>query len=311
MDIAAKFTTLFVDMILPLMVGYGLRQIAWSCEKIFLWAMTIGIVILFPAMTAFSIWGLVPVFDLVWLPAFGVLMHLIPGGLALLWGRRKYESSLDYGSYAISGFLSNHVTLGSLSAYILFGETGYAYTQMALLFNSLLMFGFAYPLAQYYRQQHDHGSGIKINWKQIFLNRNQMALGGMVIGIWLNWQGIARPAGLLPLFDLMIHFAAWTFLLPVGYSMDFSEVRHYWRDALDITLIKCVITPMLTFFLAGYLISDKIAFRILILLAAQPTAVNAVIAMKLFGLNLHLSVAAFVLSTAVYMILVFPAIFLW
>ncbi len=35
MDIAAKFTTLFVDMILPLMVGYGLRRIAWSFEKEF------------------------------------------------------------------------------------------------------------------------------------------------------------------------------------------------------------------------------------------------------------------------------------
>lgn len=311
MDIATKFTTLFVDMILPLMVGYGLRKISWNFERIFYWAITIGIVVLFPGMTAFSIWGLTPVFDLVWLPAFGVLLHIIPGGLALFWGRRKYGSSLDYGSYAISGFLSNHVTLGSLSAYILFGETGYAYTQMTLLFNSLLMFGFAYPLAQYYRKQHDHGSGMRINWKQIFFNRNQMPLVGMIIGIWLNWQGVARPVGLLPLFDWMIHFAAWTFLLPVGYSMDFSEVRHYWRDAVDITLIKCVITPVLTFAVASYLIGDKTAFRTLILLAAQPTAVNAVIAMKLFGLNLHLSVAAFVLSTAVYLILVFPAIFLW
>jgi hypothetical protein len=311
MDIAAKFTTLFIDMILPLMVGYGLRRIAWSFEKVFYWTITIGIVVLFPGLTAFSIWGLVPVFDLVWLPAFGVLLHLIPGGLALLWGRRKYKSSLDYGSYAIAGFLSNHVTLGSLSAYILFGETGYAYTQMTLLFNSLLMFGFAYPLAQYYRKQYDHGSGMTINWKQIFFNRNQMPLVGMIIGIWLNWQGVPRPVSFLPVFDLMIHFAAWTFLLPVGYSMDFTEVRHYWRDAVDITLIKCVITPALTFVVAGYLISDQVAFRTVILLAAQPTAVNAVIAMKLFGLNLHLSVAAFVLSTAVYLSLVFPALFLW
>ena len=62
--------------------------------------------------------------------------------------------------------------------------------------------------------------------------------------------------------------------------------------------------------LAGLLIQDPVAFRTLILLAAQPTAVNAVIAMKLFGLNLHLSVGAFVLSTAVYLALIFPAFFL-
>ena len=311
MDIAGKFTTLFVDMILPLIVGYALLRFSWGSERVFNWMISLGIIFLFPGLTAFSIWGLVPVFELVWLPAFGVLLHIVPGGLALLWGRRKYKSSLDYGSYTIAGFLSNHVTLGSLSAYILFGETGYAYTQMTLLFNSLLMFGFAYPLAQHYRNLYDHGSGLKIDLKQIFFNRNQMPLVGMVVGILLNWLGVHRPESFLPAFDMLIHFSAWTFLVPVGYSMDFGEVRHYWRDAVDITIIKCVITPLLTIAIAGIFIQDAVAFRTLILLAAQPTAVNAVIAMKLFGLNLHLSVGAFVLSTAVYLLLIFPTFFLW
>jgi predicted permease len=310
MDIAAKFTTLFVDMILPLVVGYLLRRASWNGARLFNWMISLGIIVLFPTMTAFSIWGLQPVFELIWLPAFGVLLHILPGGLALVWGRRKYQSSLDYGSYTISGFLSNHVTLGSLSAYILYGEKGYAYTQMALLFNSLLMFGFAYPLAQHYRNQFDHGKGLKLDLKQLVFNRNQMPLVGMMAGILLNWLGVSRPEGFLPVFDLMVHFSAWTFLVPVGYSMDFGEVRQYWRDALDITIIKCAITPALTAVLAGMLIQDPVAFRTLILLAAQPTAVNAVIAMKLFGLNLHLSVGAFVLSTAVYLVLIFPAFFL-
>lgn len=311
MDIAGKFTTLFVDMILPLIMGYVLRRSGWGSQRVFSWMISFGIIFLFPSLTAFSIWGLVPVFDLVWLPAFGILLHILPGGLALLWGRRKYQSSLDYGSYTIAGFLSNHVTLGSLSAYILFGETGYAYTQMILLFNSLLMFGFAYPLAQHYRNLYDHGSGLSVNLKRILFNRNQMPLVGMVIGIFLNWLGVHRPESLLPAFDLMIHFSAWTFLVPVGYSMDFGEVRHYWRDAVDITIIKCIITPALTVAVAGFFIQDTVAFRTLILLAAQPTAVNAVIAMQLFGLNLHLSVGAFVLSTAVYLLVIFPMFFLW
>ena len=310
MDIAAKFTTLFVDMILPLVVGFMLRRASWNGAWLFNWMISLGIILLFPTMTAFSIWGLKPVFELIWLPAFGILLHILPGGLALVWGRRKYQSSLDYGSYTISGFLSNHVTLGSLSAYILYGEKGYAYTQMALLFNSLLMFGFAYPLAQHYRNQFDHGKGLKLDVRQIVFNRNQMPLVGMIVGVLLNWLAVPRPQGFLPVFDLMVHFSAWTFLVPVGYSMDFGEVRQYWRDALDITIIKCAITPALTAVLAGLLIQDPVAFRTLILLAAQPTAVNAVIAMKLFGLNLHLSVGAFVLSTAVYLALIFPAFFL-
>lgn len=310
MDIFAKFTTIFVDMILPLVVGYLWRRFDWPGAWLFNWLISLGIILLFPVMTAFSVWGLKPVFDLVWLPAFGVLLHLLPGGLALFWGRRKYQSSLDYGSYTIAGFLSNHVTLGSLSAYILYGEIGYAYTQMALLFNSLLMFGFAYPLAQHYRNCHEHGRGMRLDYRQIIFNRNQMPLVGLIVGVLLNGLAVPRPVGFLPVFDLMVHFSAWTFLVPVGYSMDFGEVRQYWRDALDITIIKCVITPVLAGGLARWLIHDEIAFRTVILLAAQPTAVNAVIAMKLFGLNLHLSVGAFVVSTAVYLLLIFPAFFL-
>lgn len=311
MDITAKLATIFVDLILPLLVGYGMRRMPWNSERFFRWMISIGIIFLFPFLTAFSIWGLVPVFDLIWLPIFGILLHLIPGGISLLRGRQKYSSSLDYGSYAISGFLSNHVTLGALSAYILYGETGYAYTQMILLFNSLLMFGFAYPLAQHYRNQYDHGEGMRVDLRQILFNRNQMPLVGMGIGVILNWQGVPRPESLIPVFDLMIHFAAWTFLLPVGYSMDFGEVRNYWRDALEITIVKCVATPLLTIGLAGFIIHDAVAFRTLVLMAAQPAAVNSVIAMKLFGLNLHLAVGAFVLSTALYLIVVFPMFFLW
>ena len=127
----------------------------------------------------------------------------------------------------------------------------------------------------------------------------------------MTWLGVQRPTGLLPAFDMLIHFSAWTFLVPVGYSMDFGEVRQYWKDAAEITVIKCVVTPLITLAIAGSFIEDRVAFRTLILLAAQPTAVNAVIAMKLFGLNLHLAVAAFVLSTAVYLILVFPALLWW
>ena len=309
MDLAAKFTTMFVDMILPLLVGYALRFAPWSCSRFFGRMITVGIIFLFPGLTLFSIWGLVPVFDLVWLPVFGILLHVIPGGMALLRSRRKYTCSLDYGSYTISGFLSNHVTLGALSAYILFGETGYAYTQMILLFNSLLMFGFAYPLAQHYRNVYDHGSGLRIDLRQVLFNRNQMPLVGMIIGIFLNWQGISRPTALLPVFDSMVHFAAWTFLLPVGYSMDFGEVRTYWRDAVEISVLKCAITPIIIVFLAGFFINDAVALRTLVVMSAQPTAVNAVIAMQLFGLNLHLAVAAFVLSTAVYMLVAFPLFF--
>lgn len=306
MEVAHRFVPLFLDLILPLIVGYALRSRAWATEKFFGSLMTIGILFLFPFLTAFSIWGLVPVFDLIWLPVLGILLHLIPGGIAWFWGNRRYAGSLDRGSYVVSSFLSNHVTLGALSAYILLGERGYAYTQMTLLFNSLLMFGFAYPLAGYYRGLHDLGGRVRVSLKQIFLNRNQMPIVGMAVGIALNAGGVPRPESMMPVFDSIMHFAAWTFLLPVGHSMDFGEIRAYLRDAVEISVIKCILTPAMVMGAAGYLIQEPTALKTVLVLATQPTAVNAVIAVKLFNLNLHISAAAFVFSTAFYVCVVFP-----
>lgn len=311
MDIADKLITLFVDLILPLLVGYFLHRTPWDYGRLFRWMINAGIVLLFPFLTMFSIWGLAPVFDLVWLPAFGLLLHFIPGGICLLWGMRRYKDSLDYGSYAISGFLANRVTLGSLSAYALYGETGYAYTQMVVLFDNLLTFGVAYPLAQHYRNLHEHGGRLQIDLKQVLFNRNQLPMLGMVLGALLNWQGVSRPEALLPVFGVAVHLAAWMFLLPVGYSIDFGQVRSYGRDAVEISLLKCVATPLVTLLIASFLIREPLALRTLVLLAAAPTAVNAVIVMNLFGLNLHLSVAVFVLSTALYLLGVFPMFFFW
>jgi predicted permease len=306
MEVAHRFVPLFLDLILPLIVGYTLRSQAWATEKFFGTLMTVGILFLFPFLTAFSIWGLVPVFDLIWLPFLGILLHIIPGGMAWFWGNRRYSGNLDRGSYVVSSFLSNHVTLGALSAYILLGERGYAYTQMTLLFNSLLMFGFAYPLAGYYRGLHEQGGSVRVSLKQIFFNRNQMPIVGMAIGIVLNTGGVPRPESMIPVFDSIMHFAAWTFLLPVGHSMDFGEIRTYLRDAVEISFIKCILTPAVAMGIAGFLIQEPTALKTVLVLATQPTAVNAVIAVKLFSLNLHISAAAFVFSTAFYVCIVFP-----
>jgi predicted permease len=48
----------------------------------------------------------------------------------------------------------------------------------------------------------------------------------------------------------------------------------------------------------------------LTILAASPTAIMAVVAGRLYKLNVDLAMAAFVLSTAVYIVVVFPVI-LW
>jgi hypothetical protein len=39
--------------------------------------------------------------------------------------------------------------------------------------------------------------------------------------------------------------------------------------------------------------------------------VNAVITARIYNLNIHIAVAAFILTTLVFLLLVYPALFLW
>jgi predicted permease len=61
--------------------------------------------------------------------------------------------------------------------------------------------------------------------------------------------------------------------------------------------------------IARLVITDEIALNTIVILAAMPTAINTVIAVQLYKLNVHIATAAFVLTTAVFIGVVLPVLF--
>jgi len=60
-------------------------------------------------------------------------------------------------------------------------------------------------------------------------------------------------------------------------------------------------------YLAGRAVGlEGVHLHSLVVLAFAPTAINAVVAAKLHDLNVHVATAAFVLTTGVYLLVVFP-----
>ena len=49
----------------------------------------------------------------------------------------------------------------------------------------------------------------------------------------------------------------------------------------------------------------------MMVLAITPTAINAVITARLFKLNVDLTIAAFILTTVIYLLVVFPLFFFY
>ncbi len=300
-----------VDLLAPLVVGYCFRFQNVIKESVFNKMILNNILVIYPALSFLSFWVLPLHYELLWLPIMGLVMGIIPGILAYFVAERKYTSDLDKGSYVMSAILSNLGTIGGLCVFLIYGETGYAYQQLVVLFQYILMFMFCYPLAQYYYQRGQKGGKVEgISVKSVLFSRNQLAVVGIFCGVLLQKFGVPRPQSLSGVVEVLIHIGAWTALVPVGYSIDFGKLKEHYREVKDITLIKFLFTPLVIYGLARLFIENEQIVHTLLILACMPTAVNAVVTSRIYHLNLHISVAAFILTTIVFLLLVYPALFI-
>lgn len=306
-----KLLLFIVDLLAPLIVGYFCRFQNVIKEKIFNKMILNNILVIYPVLSFLSFWVLPLRNDLIWLPVMGLLMGILPGLVAYFVAEYKYTCDLDRGSYVMSASLSNLGTIGGLCVFLLYGETGYAYQQLVVLFQYILMFMFCYPLAQYYFERSQKGVKIKaISIRSILFNRNQLAVLGILCGVVLQQMGVPRPQSFGGAVEVLIHIGAWTALIPVGYSIDFTKLKEHYHEIRDITVIKFVFTPLVIYGVARLIIKDEKMLNTLLVLACMPTAVNAVITSRIYNLNIHISVAAFILTTIVFLLIVYPALFI-
>lgn len=309
MDITAKAAYFVADLLLPLIIGYLCRRQQKLGEGFFQQMMTISVQALYPLLAVLGAWATRLTAEFAWLPAFGIIASLIPGFFGFIRVKAKYATSIDQGSYVIAATLSNGLTLGGVSAFILFGEAGFVYTQLITLLVAAFTFLVCFPVAQYYAQSGS-GQGTGLTLATVIFNRNQLAVVGLLVGAVLYYYGVPRPTWAGALFDPLVHLAAWMALIPVGHSMDFGEMRRYWRDTLELIPIKFVAAPVLSYLLALPVLADPIALKTVAVVAATPTGILAVITVKMQNLNVHITMAAFIVTTVVYLLLVFPLQFL-
>lgn len=315
MDMYSKLIYMFTDLVLPLTLGYYCRQKQWLSEAFCNRIIDLNITVFGTLLSILSFWIMPLNPTLLWLPAFGILLSLIPG-LAGYWVvRGKYPDSPEKASYLATAALSNIGALGGLCTFFLLGEVGFAYNQIIALFQNLVFFLFCFPLASYYQRQlcrpMTETNAKQISFTSLFFTSKQLPTLGTFIGILLYANGIPRPDSLSSLFTALIHVSAWFALFPVGYSIQFAEMRHYYRGILDLLPVKFLFTPLASYCIASQLFTDPVTLGAILIAASSPVGINSVILARLYHFNVHLTSAAFFLSTAVFLAVVYPALFLW
>lgn len=309
-----RILLVFTDILLPLAAGYFLKTHELLTQKACNWLIRFNVVVMVTVMTLMSFWVLPLSAKLFWLPVIGVLITAVPGFIGARWFARRFDNELDRGACVISAMLSNIGTVGGLCAFILYGEEGFAYVQLVAAPQNILMVAAAFPMAKYYYEKHQAAAKqakLKLSFREMFITWNQVGILGMAAGILLQASGVERPAVLGTLFHNLVHVLAWISLLPVGYLIDFSRARFYYRKVTDMIWLRFVIVPALFYLLFKVLFTDQVLLGSLLVMAAAPAAINSVITAQLYKLNVDITIAAFILTTVVFVLVVFPLFFFY
>ncbi len=267
-----------------------------------------NIYFLTPVLTCLAFWSKdLRVQDL-WLPAIGLLQQGLP--LALGWWRsHKFDNPSDRGSYLIASAFANRSVVGIISVWILYGQSGYAAARWVMVAGPFVFYFIGFALARHYHSL-DQGRQPSFSLRALLFRKNQLPLLGIVVGITLNLLDTPRHEFLDRAFDPLVHVSAWLFMVPIGASLDFGEMRRYLKPVSDLLAIRFVITPLVCLAVVLALGMQGESFGVVMVLALTPASIGAVILTRLYKLNVHVAAAAYVLTLIVYFVLIFPLILL-
>jgi len=311
-DLDAKLKVLWfaIDLALPLACGYLLHYFGWLSRRHGDVIIKFTLRVVATALSLVSFWGAALALQLIWLPILGVAMQIVPGVVSGTLARRKYDGPLEQGGFVLATMLSNRGVVGTLSVFILYGEQGYVWARLVMLLAPLVQYLICFPLAQYYSARHRGDINGRPSLVSVLFSWNQMPVLGIAIGFALNFFDVARPGPIGDALPWMVHVLAWGVVLPLGASLNFRQLPRFLPDMIELLALKFMVTPLLVGLLSYAIGLRGDVLAAVTILAASPTAIMAVVAGRLYKLNVDLAMAAFVLSTVVYIVVVFPVI-LW
>ena len=302
----------FTDLATPLLAGYIAYQRGRISDALCNALIRFNIIVMATLLAVLSFWVMPLSKSLLWLPLFSALFMLVPGSIAYLTFARRHKDALSRGAYYMSAMLTNIGTIAGLSAFILYDETGFAYVQIVSSFQVGLLVLVCFPLAAMFRAQGaKEGTRVHLSLRELFLTPNQVPVLGLIAGLALNVYGVERPAVLGTAFQALVHIGAWTALFPVGCLVDFSRALPYIKKTADLIPLRFLLTPLIFFGLCRLLFADSVLIGSVLLIAAAPTAINAVLTARLYKLNVDLTVASFLVTTVIYLLLFYPLFFLY
>ena len=317
------YLTLLI-IIISLLIGlsYGIvsRKKTGATEKLRMLASQVQkrvIKYIIPLALIGTFWGLIiPGKTLFLLPFIGLLSHLIGGISASFVSSCFNHSDRQKGSMFTCGAFTNLTSFGGLIAYFFYSEAGFGLLALFKLFEPFFYYGVGFPIAKLYSSnlKEDKVRAI-FDWHLLVKDPLVLLpLGAIILGSLLNYANLERPI----VFDIIvpagIMISTSILLITVGFNINIRATPKYLQEALAISAIKHLLTPVslaIIGLIAGYHhLNGGLPFKLLIILGAMPVAFNSLIPPSLYGLDLDLANACWIISTTLFLAVVLPVLYI-
>lgn len=306
-----RFLIVFIDIILPFLLGLWLKRAGLSPEWMRLLIKT-NVVPVTTALSVISFWSvhLDPV--LVLLPLSVIPICFIPVLYFYAFESHRFADPREKGSYLVSIMMGNIGTMAGLCGYILFGESGFAYIQLIGMPQVLIFVLYCFPMAQYYYAMwKNQGKGERPHLKvrEMLFTWNQLPAVGVVIGMTLGYFDVTRPAAVGTAFSCLIHLSAWLGMISVGYGTSLSGAMRYMRRLWVVFPVKFIMMPLLMYFFVKCFTDNQQVIACILLASAAPTAIFSVMTAQLYDLSVDLAESSLLGTTIFFLFCIYPLVY--
>lgn len=336
-----EFFALAAVSVLSIAAGFTARKRKWLHEDTSRHVHWFTIVVLWSAAGFFALWNLEPEPANIWVLAIEPLLVIIPAFLIIPLAKAIRLRRDQVGVLALAAGLRNSgFALGAFLAYAILpaGELlrqqagpggtllpeqvdelsidALAYGLLIVMTMSMAVVVFLFPLVQHFSEHRKDDDTLgRIIYKS-FVDWKAMLFYASAAGIALAYSGVPCPRIVFDWYILktLIFVGSATAYFGIGMRLHVDQVRPHLKSHAVVGVVKFLATPALTLVLlliaknVGLAPPPPLLEQSFLLIAFMPTAIQSVIVSNLFHLDARMAGSIWVVNTAVFCIVVLPAI---
>lgn len=308
--IALMFSALAAGYLLRVLIERRILRLPFGLLNIRKMLQTVAMLFFIPLTFLGAVWIVnLDNIKILALPFIEVFVIVLGGSLAYGFARAQGLTRRQTGPYIVTGAFANVGSIGGLISYMFLGEAAFALVGLYKLFEELMFFAFALPLAKSFSLEHEANDSLGLRFKKVLTDPFVIVpLSGLAIGLILNLAGVPRPEFYSRVNSIFIPMIPVLLLLSIGIAMRFGSIRKYfWKSAI-IALIRQIMVPAaavgISLALGFGTIAGGLPLKVVLILSCMPVAFIAMVPPTIYDLDVELANSNWLMTNGLLVVLV-------